>query len=104
MAAEIIAHLFEEMCEELDGAEEYAKLALMWKPTNAEFAKNFHAMANEELKHATMMRDMANREMERAMSEHKDAIFADEFQRYFGEKFVDRSAKIRQMLSVLSSG
>lgn len=47
MAAEIIAHLFEEMCEELDGAEEYAKLALMWKPTNAEFAKNFHAMANE---------------------------------------------------------
>lgn len=102
MAAEIIAHLYEEMCDELDGAEEYAKLALMWKPTNNEFSKNFHTMANEELKHAAMMRDMANREMERAMSEHKDAIFADEFLRYFGEKFVDRSAKIRLILAGIS--
>lgn len=103
MAAEIISHLFEEMCEELDGAEEYAKLALMWKPTNAEFAKNFHAMANEELKHATMMRDMANKEMNHVKEEHKDAIFADEYQRYFGEKFVDKHAKVKQILAEIGS-
>jgi ferritin len=103
MSAEVIAHLYEEMCEELDGAEQYAKLALMWKPINSEFSKNFHMMANEELKHAAMMRDMANKEMNHVKDEHKDAIFADEYQRYFGEKFVDKHAKVKQILAEIGS-
>ena len=102
MAAEIIAHLYEEMCDELEGAEEYAKIAQMWKPVNGEFAKNFVSMANDELKHAAMMRDMANHEMDRVMKEHGDAVFAAEYQRYFGEKYVDKLAKIKQIMAMMS--
>lgn len=103
MAADIIAHLYDEMCDELEGAEEYTKLAMMWKPINGDFSKNFVTMANDELRHAGMMRDMANREMDRIKAEHKDAVFADEYQRYFGEKFVDKSAKIKQLMAMLSA-
>ena len=67
------------------------------------FSKNFHMMANEELKHAAMMRDMANKEMSHVKDEHKDAIFADEYQRYFGEKFVDKHAKVKQILAEIGS-
>lgn len=102
MAAEIIAHLYEEMCDELKGAEDYAKLAQMWKSVNGEFAKNFISMANDELKHAAMIRDMANHEMERVMSEHADPIFAKEYMKYFGEKFIDKHAKVRQIMAAMS--
>ena len=102
MAAEIIAHLYEEMCDELEGAEDYAKLASMWKSVNGEFAKNFMSMANDELKHAAMMREMANHEMERVMNEHADPIFAKEYMKYFGEKFVDKHAKVRQIMAAMN--
>ena len=75
----------------------------MWKPINSEFSKNFNMMANEELKHAAMMRDMANKEMSHVKDEHKDTIFADEYQRYFGEKFVEKHAKVKQILAEIGS-
>ena len=98
MTAELITHLYDEMCEELESAEEYGKLSMMWKPKNAEYARTYHTMANDELRHAGLMHDMATIEMEKLKKEHPDAPFAAEYQRHFGEKFIDKSAKIKQML------
>ena len=42
----------EHVCEELDGAEEYIRLAIEIKPMNADWSKDLVSMSAAELDHA----------------------------------------------------
>lgn len=58
---EYITHLAEQMDEELDGAEEYAREACKHKSDHPAYAKHLHDMSMDELRHAQYINDEAQR-------------------------------------------
>jgi len=56
---EMIKKLFEMMEEELEGAEEYLKDSIKHMHMHPDVSRAFYEMSQDELKHATMLRDIA---------------------------------------------
>lgn len=99
MRAEAIAVLYGEAMEELSGAITYARCAAKWKTDSAENHKNFIAMANDELRHAVMLRDMSCKEVERARAAHPDNAYICAYHDSFMEHFADEYGHVKQMLA-----
>ena len=86
----IIRKMAKQMRDEIDGAKEYAKLAVHYKPDNPTMAKTYYDMANDEMRHADMIHAEAVRQIEKQKAiapppeimltlwedEHKDYIEA----------------------------
>ena len=53
----IIKELSEMIEEELEGAENYAKLAVHYKADNPSLANTFYEISTQELRHVTMLHD-----------------------------------------------
>lgn len=66
----IIKELSEMIEEELDGAEEYAKMALMHKNDNPNLAKTFYDIATEEMRHVDMLHGEVAHLIEAHRKEH----------------------------------
>lgn len=56
---EHLSFLAEQLEDELDGAEHYAKLSLKHKADHPVFAKHLHEMAIDELRHGQYISDAA---------------------------------------------
>ena len=55
--------------DEIDGAEEYAKMALKLKDERPQLAQTFHNLASEELRHVDILHD----EVVRVINDYRNA-------------------------------
>jgi rubrerythrin len=66
----IIKKLTEFISEEIDGAEEYAKLAVEWKHKNPTLAKVFYDISLQEMNHVNMFHGEVVKLIEQHRKEH----------------------------------
>lgn len=102
MRVDLITELYGQSMDELSGAITYAKCAAKWKCDNPEASKNYVAMASEELRHASMLRDMASKEIEKSKAENQDSTYICEYHECYLAKFSDEYGHVKQMLSSFS--
>ena len=96
-----IKHIVENIREELDGAEHYAKVAAKLKPTNSTDASVYADMARQELGHVDNLHKMAVRAIEKRKAEgvavpaSMQAVWDWEH-----EKMMEEVAHIKTLLSM----
>lgn len=66
----IIKELSEMIEEELEGAEEYAKMAVMHRGDNPSLAKAFYDMSMDEMHHVSLLHDEVSKLIETHKREH----------------------------------
>ena len=89
----------DNVSEELDGAEHYARLAAEMKATHPEGASTFHEMAEQEMEHACTLCKAA----EKHIAVLKDDMTPAEREtvwKWEKARVEDRKAKIKAMLNV----
>lgn len=96
-----IKKLVDEICEELEGAKEYAEMRVDRKANgdNA-WAQRFEEMANDELKHANYIHEYAVSEINKLREVYtppQDMI--DKWEQSHKE-YVEKAAWIKQMLAM----
>lgn len=95
-----IKKLSEMIEEELEGAEEYAKMALMHKSDNPNLAKTFYDIANEEMRHVDMLHGEVVRMIETHKREHgappaaMQAVYD-----YLHERQIEEAKEVRMYLA-----
>ena len=96
----IIKKISEMVMDEAEGAECYAKKALMYKDERPELAKMFYQLANEELEHVNMLHkavvDLITeyREKQGEPPAEMQAVYD-----YLHEKQIDKVAEVKSMLA-----
>ena len=96
----LIKHLSEMIEEELEGAEDYAKNAIMHKEDNPGLAKVFYEISLDEMRHMNMLHDDVVTIITDYKREHGDppsimlAIYD-----YIHEKHIERANKIKMYQS-----
>ena len=97
-----IKHLVEDIREELEGAEHYAKVAVKLKDTNQANSNEYAEMARQELSHVDRLHKMAVKAIEKAKSEGiatppaMQAVWDWEH-----EKMMDKTARIKSLLAMV---
>lgn len=97
----IIKHIVEDIREEMEGAEHYAKLATEYKDTDRELADNYAKMANVELDHVNLLHGQAVRliKEQKAAGVETPAAMQAVWDWEHG-KMIDTVARIKTMLSM----
>lgn len=96
----IIKELSEMIIDEVDGAKDYAKKAMMFKEDDPDLSKTFYTLANEELEHVKMLHNAVVNKIEAYREETGDpppsmmAVYE-----YLHEKQIENVAEVRGMLS-----
>ena len=95
-----IKHIVENIREELDGAEHYAKTAAKLKDLNSADASAYAEMARQELGHVDNLHKMAVRaiEKQRASGVTPPAAMQAVWD-WEHEKMIDRVSRIKALLS-----
>lgn len=97
----IIKNLVEDIREELEGAEHYAKLATQYKDEDRELADVYAKLANVELEHVDALHGQAVRmiKAQKASGVETPASMQAVWDWEHG-KMVDTTARIKTMLSM----
>ena len=96
-----IKHIVEDIKEELEGAEHYAKTAANLKDINSSDAGAYADMARQELTHVDNLHKMAVRAIERQKS--SGVVVPPAMQAVWDwehEKMMDKVARIKMLLSI----
>ena len=92
----MIERYIESLCEELDGAVEYAEYYIIYKTARPQWARMYKEMAESELQHADHIRTMAQEFIDGLTwapeSDH-------ELWKHTIDKYGDMVSKARTMLS-----
>ena len=97
-----IKHLAEEIREELDDAEKYAREAAKHAGEDPEDASTYADLSRQELGHANRLQEMALRHIEKAKdaglhpTEAMQAVWDWEH-----ERMLDRTAHVKTLLSMM---
>lgn len=97
----IIKHIVEDIREEMEGAEHYAKLATQYKDEDRTLADNYAKMAEAELGHVNSLHDQAVRlikEQKAAGVETPASMHA--VWDYEHGQMIDHIAKIKVLLNM----
>lgn len=94
----VIKHLVEDIEEEMEGAEHYAKLATQYKDTDRTLADTYAKLASVELDHVNALHDQAVR-LIKASTEPAPASMQAVWD-WEHEKQVDTVARIKTMLDM----
>ena len=96
----LIKKISEMIMDEAEGAECYARKALMWKDERPALAKMFHQLANEELGHVNMLHNAVVTLIEeyRAQEGEPPAAMMAVYD-YLHEKQIKEVAEVRAMLA-----
>lgn len=96
----IIKHLVEDIEEELEGAEHYAKLAIQYKEDDRELADVYAKLANVELDHVNALHGQVVRIIKeyKATTGKETPAPMQAVWDWEHEKMVDASARIKAML------
>lgn len=97
----IIKHLVEDIEEELEGAEHYAKLATQYKDEDRELADTYAKLANVELEHVDALHGQAVRmiKAQKAAGVETPAPMQAVWD-YEHERFTDKAAKVKTLLNM----
>lgn len=97
----IIKHLVEDIEEELEGAEHYAKLATQYKDEDRELADTYAKLANVELEHVDALHGQAVRmiKTQKSAGVETPAPMQAVWDWEHG-KMVDTTARIKTMLTM----
>lgn len=97
----IIKHIVEDMREEMEGAEHYAKLATQYKDEDRTLSDNYAKMAEAELGHVNALHDQAVRLIkdQKAAGVETPASMQAVWDWEHG-KMVDTVARIKTMLNM----
>ena len=93
---EIIKKLSEQIDEELEDAEKYAKLALLHQHSHPELAKTYYDLSTEEMRHVDMLHANVTRLIEKHRKEHGEppapmmAVY-----NYLHERHIDEANEIK---------
>lgn len=95
-----IRKISEMIMEEVEGAECYAKKALMYKEEEPALAKTFYQLANDELGHVNMLHNAAVTLIEeyRAREGEPPAAMMAVYE-YLHEQQIKKVAKVRAMIA-----
>ena len=97
----IIKHLVEDIEEELEGSEHYAKLATQYKDEDRELADVYAKLANVELEHVVALHGQAVRmiKAQKASGVETPAAMQAVWDWEHG-KMIDTEARIKTMLTM----
>lgn len=97
----IIKHIVEDIREEMDGAEHYAKLATKYKDEDRTLADNYAKMAEAELGHVNSLHDQAVRliKEQKAVGVETPASMQAVWDYEHGQ-MIDHIAKIKVLLNM----
>lgn len=98
----VIKHLVEDIEEELEGAEHYAKLATQYKDEDRELADVYAKLANVELDHVNALHGQVVRiikDWKAKSGEEPPAAMAAVWD-YEHQRAIDKSAKIKILLDL----
>lgn len=87
----IIKDIYEEIWEELDGAEHYAKRAATLKHDYPELARLYASMSEQEMHHSNALADESARMQKNGMSEGDKAIH-----NFVREMQVEKGNRVKQ--------
>ena len=91
-------YLRDRICEELDGACDYIKMAIELKSMDDITSKSFMEMSAAELQHATELYRMFGAYYNKVTSAFKEpAEYLVKIKNFLGEEFPEKSAKILLM-------
>lgn len=98
----IIKHLVEDIQEELEGAEHYAKLATQYKEDDRTLADTYAKLANVELDHVNALHEQVVRIIKewKATSGKETPAPMQAVWDWEHEKMVDTESRIKTMLSM----
>ena len=92
----IINELVEMIDDELEGAEEYAKQALLLHDTHPDIAKVYYEISTEEMRHVDMLHTCVKSQIEKQRKEHGEpppAMMA--IYEYTHKRHIEEAAEIR---------
>lgn len=95
-----IAELIDLMDDELENAKEYAERFIMMSTNNDDYAKKFKTMSEESLNHSTIIYTLIVREINKLKAAYTPPVKMKEFWKQKEEKYIEKSAWIKQMLSL----
>lgn len=96
-----IADLVDQIDEEIEGAKTYAECYLDRKARNdSQWATRYKEMANDELKHATWIHDLAVEEIETLQRVYTPTTEMQEAWDKSHARYVEKVAWIKQMLAM----
>ena len=98
----VIKCLVEDIREELEGAEHYAKLATQYKDEDRDLADVYAKLANVELEHVNVLHSQVVRIIKEWKSKHSEEVPAamQAVWSWEHEKSLDTSARIKTMLEM----
>lgn len=96
-----IKKFVEHICDELDGAKEYAEKYIEYKAAEKNTAAaRYKEMADDELKHARYIHDMAVAEIEQLEKVYTQPESMREMWEKSHREYVEKAAWIKQMLAM----
>lgn len=97
-----IRHLAEEIREELDDAEKYAREAVKHAEDDPEGASTYADLSRQELGHANRLYEMAARHIEKAKDAGRHPTEAEQaVWDWVRERMLDRAAHVKTLLSMM---
>lgn len=90
--------LTEQICEELEDAEKYARCAMKNKEPNRRLGDTYYSLSKQELEHANLLHEQGVimiREHQGEVPEPMQAGYDWEH-----EKMIDKMARVRQLLDM----
>lgn len=96
-----IKELTEQISEELEGAKRYAESYLDFKAAgDSRQAGRFQEMAQDELKHAGYIHDLAVAEIDKLRTVYTPPADMEEAWNLSHKRYIERAAWIRQMMAM----
>ena len=92
----IIKRISDMIADELEGAEEYAKCAIMYKDDHPTLAKTFYDISTDEMRHVSLLHDEIVKLIETYRKEHGEppaAMLA--VYDYLHEKQIEEANEVR---------
>lgn len=98
----IIKTISEQIKEELHGASEYAKLAVLHKSDMPTLAKIYYDMAMQEVQHADMLHTEAVKAIEKQRAIETPPKIMLELWEEEHKEYVEKAAHVKYMLSMFA--
>lgn len=95
-----IAKYVEQIKEELDGATDYAERYVYQKSLGDPSARKWQEFAQDELKHAMGIHDMAVAEVKRLEGVYEPTVEMREAWEKSHKEYVEQTAKVKMMLAM----
>ena len=96
-----IQKLADQICEELEGAREYAETALEFKAYgNSSWYSKYRGMAEDELQHSQILHERVVEEIEALSKVYTPPAGMEEKWKEVHKKYVEKSSWIKTMLQM----